>query len=251
MITSRPGEPELSVVITSFNAVATIADCLGSLRAQETGRQFEVVLVDSSTDGTADLVRARHPEVRLIESRRRLHCGEARNRALEVVRAGVIAFLDADCLVDPDWVDAVLETHRSAELLVGGAVDNACPSNLVGWAYYFCEYNLWLPSRRRRRIPEMAGCCLSIKRAAYDLYGPFVEGTYSSDTAFGNITALVPPALRKNSMRSSNGRDSYVAKFSSSSSRIPSITRWYKNVSTGSSFMSLRSSLQYPYCPTE
>jgi len=37
---------------------------------------------------------------------------------------------------------------------------------------------------KARRIPEIAGCCLSIKRAAYDRYGPFLEGTYCSDTAF-------------------------------------------------------------------
>lgn len=180
----NPADPLLSVVIASYNAIRTIPACLDSLRRQETRIPFEVCLVDSSSDGTAALVRERYPEVRLLASGSRLHPGDARNRALSVARAQVIAFLDADCLVEPSWVDTLWEAHRAGDLLVGGVVDNARRGSLVGWAYYLCEFSLWLPARRPRRIPEVAGCCLSIKRAAYDRFGPFLEGTYSSDTAF-------------------------------------------------------------------
>jgi GT2 family glycosyltransferase len=178
------GDPRVSVVITAYNARGTIAACLDSLRRQETRHPFEILLVESSADGTAELVRRRYPEVRLIESAHRLHCGDARNRALELTRAAVIAFLDADCLVDPVWIDALCDAHGGGDLLVGGAIDNASRRSLVGWAYYFCEYSLWLPARTARRIPEIAGCCLSMKRVVYDRFGPFLEGTYSSDTAF-------------------------------------------------------------------
>lgn len=194
--------PRLSVIIASYNADDTIAACLDSLRRQETGEPFEILLVESSGDGTAELIRRRYPDVRVIESSRRLHCGEARNRALEVARADLIAFLDADCFVESGWVDKVLEAHRGDSLLVGGVIDNAARGSSVGWAYYFCEFSLWLPCRRPRRVPEMAGCGLSFKRAAFDRYGPFLEGTYSSDTAFqwktrdDGHTVLLAPEIR-------------------------------------------------------
>ncbi len=60
------GQPALSVIITSWNAGRTIRACLDSLRAQETAASLETILVDSSTDGTADLVRRDYPEVRVI-----------------------------------------------------------------------------------------------------------------------------------------------------------------------------------------
>jgi len=194
--------PRLSVVITSYNARETIAACLASLHRQTSEHAFEIVLVDSSTDGTAALVEERFPEVRLIRSTRRLHCGDARNRALTAARAGVIAFLDADCTVESHWVDRVLRAHRPDVLLAGGVIDNAERRSLVGWAYYFCEYSLWLPARSARRMREMAGCCLSLKRAAYERYGPFIEGTYSSDTAFQwkasreGVRVLFTPEIR-------------------------------------------------------
>jgi GT2 family glycosyltransferase len=176
--------PELSVIITSFNAGGTIGACLESLRRQRTARAFEVLLVDSSTDGTAALVRAAYPLVDVITSAARLYAGSARNVAMPRARAPVVAFLDADCCVGDDWVDSVCGAHERRDLLAGGVVDNAPSRSVVAWAYYFCEFNLWLPARGSRYVDEMAGCCLSMKRAAFDRYGPFLEGTYSSDTAF-------------------------------------------------------------------
>lgn len=176
--------PDLTVIITSFNASGTIDACLESLRLQETARVFEILLVDSSTDGTASLVRARYPGVDVMVSPKRLYAGSARNLAIPRARARTIAFLDADCYVGHDWVDSVCEAHEREDMLIGGCVDNAPSPSLVSWAYYFCEFNLWLPAARGRKMAEMAGCCLSLKRAAYDRYGPFLEGTYASDTAF-------------------------------------------------------------------
>lgn len=176
--------PDLSVVIASFNARTTIDACLESLRRQQTDRRFETLLVDSSTDGTASFVRGAFPEVAVITSPHRLYAGSARNLAIPRCRALIIAFLDADCYVDAGWVESVCAAHGRGEWLVGGSIANAPTSSLVSWAYYFCEFNLWLPAERSRTMNEMAGCCLSLKRAAYTRYGPFLEGTYSSDTAF-------------------------------------------------------------------
>lgn len=176
--------PDLSVIITSYNARATIGACLESLRAQTTTRDVEILLVDSSTDGTAAFVREAYPEVVVLGSPDRLYAGSARNVAIPRSRAPLIAFLDADCTVDAGWVDNVCTAHDGPGLLLGGSVDNAPTRSLVAWAYYFCEFNLWLPAARGRAMSEAAGCCLSMKREAYDRYGPFLDATYSSDTAF-------------------------------------------------------------------
>jgi GT2 family glycosyltransferase len=180
----RPEDPALSIIIASYNARQTIEMCLDSLRLQKSSRTFETILVDSSTDGTAELVRHSYPEIRLIASTSRLFCGSARNVGLKLAQAPIIAFLDADCFVERDWVDAVLAAQSPPHLLVSGIVLNGTPDRPVAWAYYFCEFSHWLPGGATREISEAAGCCLSFQREAYETYGPFIEGTYSSDTAF-------------------------------------------------------------------
>jgi GT2 family glycosyltransferase len=175
---------ELSIVIASYNARSTIAACLSSLAAQTTTAAHEVVVVDSSTDGTDALVARQFPEVRLIHENRRLYPGDARNLGIAKSRGRIIAFMDADCTVAPDWADKLLAVHRAGHDLVASAVDNGSRGSAIAWTYYLCEFNLWLPARGPRTIPEAAGCCLSFAREIFDRYGPFVEGTYCSDTVF-------------------------------------------------------------------
>lgn len=179
--------PDLSVIIASYNSRRTIEACLRSLERQVTDKRIEVILVDTSSDGTAKLVQEKFPLVRLYCFNQRKYCGDARNFGISLSRANIIAFLDSDCTVDPDWAEKVFSAHHADHLLVGGVIDNGQSRDMVGWAYYFCEYSLWMPTLHRRgprEIKEIAGCCLSMKRDAFTMYGPFLKGTYSSDTAF-------------------------------------------------------------------
>jgi len=145
-VTEAP--PELSIIIAAYHAGATIDTCLESLRRQATSRKYEILLVESSHDGTAERMQNRFPEVRLIKSPERLYCGDARNRAMRLARARITAFIDADCYVGEDWVESVCRAHREDTLLAGGIVDNAPTRNPVSWAYYFCEFSLWLPAKK-------------------------------------------------------------------------------------------------------
>jgi glycosyltransferase involved in cell wall biosynthesis len=175
--------PEVSVVVSAFNERNTIERCLASLERQETNKAYEVFVIDSSSDGTEAVAR-RFPFVHVRHFPGRKYCGDARNEGLALTRGDIIAFLDADCFVEKDWIEAIVGAHRSPYLAVGGVIENGAPESLLAWAYYFCEFNLWLPGPTSCEIAQMAGCGLSIKRRAFEQYGPFLEGTYSSDTAF-------------------------------------------------------------------
>ena len=182
---ARPDEIELSVVITTYNARETVARSLASLVPQLERGGIEVILVDSSSDGTADLVAERFPMVKLLRFAERKFCGGARNRGIAEARGDVIAFIDADCVADPHWAEAVIAAHRAhPHPLIGGAVANGNPESYVGWGYYFGEFGAWMPGLAQREVDEVPGCVLSLKRWAFERYGPFIEGTYCSDSAF-------------------------------------------------------------------
>ena len=177
-------QPLVSVIIASWNAGETIAGCLESVLNQQTDAGFEVILADSSTDRTPDLVRERFPAVRLLHFPERKFCGSARNAGFAAARGEIIAFLDADCRARPNWIEEIVAAHRDPRSAVQGAVENGAPESLVSWAYYFSEFSLWLPGGRPRPIRELVGCCLSVKRQALERHGLFLEGSYCSDTAF-------------------------------------------------------------------
>jgi len=174
--------PQVSVIIAARNAQRTIARCLESLRAQETEIPFEVIVVDSSRDGTEAQVRASFPEARCLHFEERKYCGDARNIGAREARGDVLAFIDADCVADRRWIAHIAEAHRASDLVVGGAVGNANPESLIGWGAYLSEFNRWLPETAPAWMEDIAGANLTYKREVLERYGAFIEGTYCSDT---------------------------------------------------------------------
>lgn len=176
--------PRLSIIIPCYNARTTIGDCLESLQAQAAEAAIEIIVVDSGTDGTANVVAERFPFARTYRFSERKFCGAARNLGLSQAQAEVVAFLDADCTASPDWVTRVLQAHEHSDLVIGGAVASRAPAGLVSWAAFFCEFSQWMPCRPAGAMADVAGANMSYKRAVFERLGPFIEGTYCSDTQF-------------------------------------------------------------------
>ena len=171
------------MIVASFNTIDTIDGCLSSLADQEGDEPFEVVVIDSSSDGTAEIVR-RFPGVALHTFADRKFPGEARNLGAARSEGEILAFTDADCIPGRRWIREIVDAHRRSDPVIGGTIDNANPESRVGWAYFFCELNQWMPGTPAGYMDDIPTGNLSVKRWAFDRYGPFLEGTYSSDTAF-------------------------------------------------------------------
>jgi glycosyltransferase involved in cell wall biosynthesis len=193
---------KVSVIVACYNAADTIDRCLSALEDQDCDEPFEVVVIDSSKDGTADIVRRDFPGVQLHAFSDRKFPGEARNLGAARSEGEILAFTDADCVPDRRWVREIVDAHKRADPVIGGTIDTANPESFVGWAYFFCELNQWMPGTPAGYMADIPTGNLSVKRWAFDRYGPFLEGTYSSDTAFNWRIAedghrpLFVPAMR-------------------------------------------------------
>ena len=177
-------EPQLSVIIASYNAEKTIKACLESLENQTIGKNFEIIVVDSSTDRTAMLIEKRFPKIRLYRFAERKFCGDARNWGVSVATGEIIAFIDADCVASSDWIAKILTAHQSSHPVIGGAIANGNPDSIVGWAAYFCEFSRWMPNTPSAWMADVAGANMSYKLTVFSDIGKFIEGTYCSDTNF-------------------------------------------------------------------
>ena len=175
---------QASVIVASFNSRQTIERCLSSLERQNRRDLFEVLVSDSSTDGTAGIIESRFPDVRLFHFNDRKFPGDARNLAVAQSSGDVLIFLDADCFVEPDWIERVIEAHGGDYAAVGGALYNGNPRFRAGMAHYLFEFSLWLPASSPREQGEIPAGCLSVKRRLFERFGPFPEGAYSSDSVF-------------------------------------------------------------------
>jgi len=186
----------LSIIVVCWQAAATIERCLAALVPQ-CRDDVEVLVVDSGTDATADIVARRFPEVRLVRLATRHAPGAARNVGIATARGALIGFVDSDCVAAPDWAERVLAAHRDPTPVIGGVIDLAAPRTALGTALYLCEFNQWLPGAPAAPMRDIPTCCLSLKRSALERFGPFRSDGYCSDTAFNwkLARAGAPPRL--------------------------------------------------------
>lgn len=112
----------ISVVMPTRNRRTYLERAIASVLAQRHRGLELVVIDDGSTDGTAELLAALDdPRVRKLRASGR---GEAaaRNLGLKAARGDIIAYLDDDNLMDPDWLRAVawaFERWPDTEMLYG------------------------------------------------------------------------------------------------------------------------------------
>jgi glycosyltransferase involved in cell wall biosynthesis len=171
--------PSISVVIPAYKAWGTLPTVLDALAPQIQDRDREVVVVDSSGDGAEERLR-RWPWARVVALPERTLPGRARNLALDVARGERLAFLDADAVPAPDWLDS-LESALTPEVdAVAGAVLNGTPESPVGTAGYLLEFADWLPGRRGRLI-HAATCNLLVRRDVLARTGGFAEDVWPGE----------------------------------------------------------------------
>lgn len=139
--------PEISVVVPAYYGRDVIANCLASIRRAVRGLRAEVLVVESSGDGTVALIHEQFPEVTCVVSLHRLSAGAARQRGLSAARAPLVFCVDQDCTVPDDWISR-LRVHFSDGTVgaVGGAVAISDRWNLSGSAVYFLEFFRHFPT---------------------------------------------------------------------------------------------------------
>lgn len=117
-----PASYKISVVIPTYNRRDLLARTLASVACQDfPSEHFEiVVVVDGSTDGSADLVRSQMTTcpLTLIEQKNRGRAA-ARNVGMHAGRGDLILFLDDDVRCTP----TLLRRHWNAQLEARGCVN--------------------------------------------------------------------------------------------------------------------------------
>jgi len=104
----------VSVVIPTRDRGDLIAQTLGTLLSLRSAN-FEIIVVDQSTDDRTRAAVARvadaDPRVRYVATKT-VGCSAARNIGYQISSADVVAYCDDDCIVTPEWFEALLETFR-------------------------------------------------------------------------------------------------------------------------------------------
>jgi GT2 family glycosyltransferase len=103
---------DVAVVIVNYNGERLLPGCLAALAAQ-TRAPAEIVVADNgSQDASVALLRARHPDVRVLELGRNLGFAGGANRGVRATSAPWACVLNSDATPAPDWLARLMAAPR-------------------------------------------------------------------------------------------------------------------------------------------
>jgi cellulose synthase/poly-beta-1,6-N-acetylglucosamine synthase-like glycosyltransferase len=109
--------PKTSVIVPVYNGEADLPELINCLQAQTyPGDRVEYLLVDNgSSDRTASVIQTAIQEtaslgitLRYLQENKIQSSYAARNTGIRAAKSEILAFTDADCRPQPDWLDSLI-----------------------------------------------------------------------------------------------------------------------------------------------
>lgn len=193
--------PVISVIVPALNEESVIGRCLASLNQQNLPlARFEVIVVDNgSTDRTREIARSFDGSLSVtVLDRSRVRISALRNFGAATARGEFLAFLDADCVAPPHWLQQAVDLLHADDFRIIGAQYRIPPdSSWVAEAWYG---DLW--RTKDGPVSYVPGGDLAIRRELFMNLGGFDETIVTSeDTEFceraaaSSVPILAVPSL--------------------------------------------------------
>ena len=175
-----PSPPVCSVLIANYNGTGLIGACIESVLAQDCGFGVEIIVHDdASTDGSADFIRSRYPQVRLIESPGNVGFCISNNRMAAAARGEYLLLLNNDATLLPDALRTLHERAVSlpTPAILGLPQYNAASGELIDIGSRFDPFLNPIPSfsSSDAGVGMVIGACFWLPRTLWNELGGFPE----------------------------------------------------------------------------
>lgn len=140
-----PARPVLSVIVVSFNATGLLEQCVAALVSQSDAAQIEICIISKQQQrdlGTGD---GQHPQIHWQQVADSETIPSMRRIGIEQSTADLTALIEDDCIVGPQWLQAILSAHQQgSHPVVGGAIEPGRYKRGLDWGIFYCEFGRFL-----------------------------------------------------------------------------------------------------------
>ncbi len=195
--------PQISVIVPHLNQPDELQRCLRSLQQQTFDmRRVEIVVVDNGSRELPTKICARFGAS--LEQEPIAGPGPARNKGVSVSCGPLLAFIDADCIADPNWLATIDVAFSDPAIQIAGGnvriamVNPAKPTMIEA---YEAVYGF----RQQEYIERQGFSCtlnMAVRRSDFERVGPFGGVDIAEDRDWGVraasmsiVTVFVPQML--------------------------------------------------------
>ena len=195
---------DISVVIVGWNAKHYLELCLESLVSAPPRRSTEIIVLDNaSSDGSAEMIKERFPQVKVIRSEENLGYPRGSNVAIRQCTGRYIALVNPDVTVFPDCLDNLADflDQNPKVGLVGPRVfnpdlsqqstcrrfptlwNNFCSATALASLFklsrlFAGEHMFFFPHDRTLNVDVLVGCFWMVRKTTFDQVGLFDDNLF-------------------------------------------------------------------------
>lgn len=167
----------LSVIIPTLNEEKYLPRLLKSLKGQ-TFLDFEIIISDGgSTDKTKEI--AAYYECKFIEDNKHKHPSWQRNNGAEIAVGETLLFLDADIILQPEFLTKILEEFVNKKYIGSGFYIKFNP-NKATYVFYAGLFNFFC-FLRQYFAPAAVGSAILAQRSAHEKINGFDTSLYMAE----------------------------------------------------------------------
>ncbi len=182
---------DVSVVIVSYNVSDLLNECIISIK-KETSCSYEIIVVDNnSVDNSVEMLKTKHPDVKLIQNNHNVGFARANNQAFKEATGKYILMLNPDTIILKNAINKLVQfMDKHPEMGASGpkvlntdmTLQHNChhfPSVLIRFAGYL-QLKKFFPKNRLfgrehmtywnyneiKEIDWITGCALLIRTCA-------------------------------------------------------------------------------------
>jgi len=222
-VTAQETPASIDIIIVAFNSIDYIDRCIGSIISNTTITSIKIYFIDNGTDGCADFVRHRFPDVKIVPSRGNIGFGAACNLLARLSSSPYILLLNPDTYLESPAIDELVSCTRlmpdawawggrthypNGEFDAGNRLMIPTLSRTVraalGNGRALSSGGLPINSDRPAPVDVLVGGFMMVKRIYWELLGGFDESffMYSEDIDFftrlkcaGGIALMTPNSV--------------------------------------------------------
>lgn len=155
-------KPKVTVVVPTLNEEKYIESCLKSIKGQSY-RPHEIIVCDGNSEDRTRQIAKKYATKVIIEKRR--SAAAERQKAANIAKGEIIAFIDSDTIAEKDWLRKIVEGFKPGTVAVYGRVlmrDGTSIDNAL--ARLFTPYIRFTDLIGR---PAVAGMNMAVRKDAF------------------------------------------------------------------------------------
>jgi glycosyltransferase involved in cell wall biosynthesis len=168
-------QPLLSIIITFYtlNRLKDITELLDSIKAQ-TYPNIEIILVAERSIELYEHVKVHILEKAILNAKIIFNNGEqgasaGRNMGIKIAKGDIIAFVDDDTLLFPDWAREMIKTYQDKSIIgVAGSCEPLWEDKSMNWfpqeLYWILGCTNWSGWNEKDEVRSGAGANMSFRR---------------------------------------------------------------------------------------